>query len=439
MSRQRLGARLVRAFALAMMKVVGMSKEDMARYALRNTRLYGLLYRDAATGLCAGKLPFERLPLLCKQLVKQASPFDLLAAPLARRVTRYGETTGSMGSPTPSFFTPREFRGSVALARMTPYSPLLRQAAQANRRAVCGLACGFTIAGSSFHQILDAYGFLTVNVDARTTIAPPARVASLLARYRPSVIVASETDFLAWMRVLREEHPESYDEVVDELRVLISTAELCSGSRSARIGEEFGILHVDNYSCVEGFFSLPCPCGEKHVLPIYHAEVLSEDLSASGEWGTGRFAFTNLVRRSTPFVRYLLDDWVTIAPSRCPYGFDKSVVPHGRYELSVLIGGERYGVRAFEEALFAHHLFGEYTVEVREGRLAITAEDYLEDRPVPVAETIEELERRFGVPVDLDVVEYGTLRNYREIRMSKPLMRVRDMRVGSTQRVPEYV
>ena len=439
MTRERLGARVLRAFALAMMKVITMSKEGMALYAMRATRLYGLLYRDVAAGLRAGKLPFERLPLLRKQLVKQASPFDLLAAPLAGKVTRYAETTGSMGSPTPSFFTPREFRGSIALARMTPYSPLLRQAAQANRRAVCGLACGFTIAGSSFHQILDAYGFLTVNVDARTTIAPPARVASLLARYRPSVIVASETDFLAWMRVLREDHPESYDEVVAELKVLISTAELCSESRSARIGEQFGILHVDNYSCVEGFFSLPCPCGEKHVLPIYHAEVLSEDLATSSEWGTGRFAFTNLVRRSTPFVRYLLDDWVTIAPSRCPCGFDKSVVPHGRYELSVVIGGERYGVRAFEEALFAHHLFGEYTVEVQEGRLAIRAEDYDEDRPVPVAETIEDVERRFGVPVDLDVVPYGALRNYREIRVSKPLMRVRDARISSTQKVPEYV
>ena len=175
------------------------------------------------------------------------------------------------------------------------------------------------------------------------------------------------------------------------------------------------------------------------MLPIYHAEVLSEDLSTSGEWGTGRFAFTNLVRRSTPFVRYLLDDWVTIAPSRCPYAFDKSVVPHGRYELSVVMGGERCGVRHFEEALFARHLFGEYTVEVHEGRLAITAEDYLEDRPVPVAATIDEMERRFSVPVDLDVVPYGALRNYREIRMSKPLMRVRDMRVSSTQKVPEYV
>jgi phenylacetate-CoA ligase len=404
-----------------------------------STRLYRRLYGGAAAQPRGRKIVFERLPLLRKQLIREASPFDLLAAPLAAKVTRYAETTGSMGSPTPSFFTPTEFRGSVALARLTPYSPLLRQAARANRRAVCGLACGFTIAGASFHQILDAYGFLTVNVDARTTIAPPARVARLLARYRPSVVVASETDFLAWMRVLREDCPESYDDVVEALQVLISTAELCSGSRSARIGEHFGILHVDNYSCVEGFFSLPCPCGEKHVLPIYHAEVLSEDLSAGSEWGTGRFAFTNLVRRSTPFVRYLLDDWVTIAPSRCPYGFRKSVVPHGRYELSVLLGEERCGVRHFEEALFAHHLFGEYTVEVRQGRLVVRAEDYDEGSPVPVAATRNEMERRFGVPVDLEVLPYGALRSYREIRMSKPLMRVRDLRASSTQRVPEYV
>ena len=66
--------------------------------------------------------------------------------------------------------------------------------------------------------------------------------------------------------------PGDYDAVVDSLKVLLSTAELCAASRVQRIEEEFGITHIDVYACVEGFFSLPCPCGEKHVLPAYHAE-----------------------------------------------------------------------------------------------------------------------------------------------------------------------
>ena len=79
------------------------------------------------------------------------------------------------------------------------------------------------------------------------------------------------------MRIVKEDHPEQYEEVRRELKVLLSTAELCAAGRVKRIAEEFDLVHIDVYACVEGFFSLPCPCGESHILPAYHAELLSEE------------------------------------------------------------------------------------------------------------------------------------------------------------------
>jgi phenylacetate-CoA ligase len=435
MKNERFGDRIGRRLGVGLIRALSTTKEEMARYAMKNTRVYRRLYEPFRKHTFA----FADLPILTKAIVGQSHPFDMLSQKLASRVFKYGETTGSTGSPTPSFFTTKEFKGSLVLSRITPFSPIIRRALADNRRAVCGLACGFTIAGASFQQILDNYGFLTINVDARTTIAPPERVARLLARFQPSVVVAAETDFLAWMRVLREDYPRNYDRVVGSLKVLLSTAELCSEARSRQISKEFDIIHVDNYACVEGFFSLACPCGEKHVLPAYHTEVLSDDLSRSAEFGTGRFAFTNLIRRSTPFVRYLLDDLVTIHPSGCPYGFKKSVIPHGRYELTVVLKERRYGTRDFEDELFRDHLFGEYQVEVQSDGLEVTAEAYDESLHVVPEEIGTRLEQRFGVPAVVRIVPYGELRDYRRIRTSKPLLRLTDRRACATQEVPRYL
>lgn len=430
---------LKRKLIVNLLDMAAKSREGMAQYAFDNTRFYKELYHDLPEIYGSVKeVPFRKLPIVKKSLVNSYLPLDLLSTKEEKRVFKYAETTGSTGSPTPSFYTHKEFKGSVVLARLTPYKDMLKGILAENRRAVCGLACGFTIAGASFQQLLNTFGFMTINVDARTTIAPPERVARLLARFKPSVVVASETDFLAWMRVLKEFYSSDYDEVVNNLKLLMSTAELCSESRSRQIAETFGLVHIDNYACVEGYFSLPCPCGEKHILPIYETEVLSSDLKMSSTYGTGRFAFTNLLRKSTPFVRYLLDDLVTIAPSSCPYGFKKSIKPHGRYELSVKIGDRRYGTEHFEEQLFKDYLFGEYQIQVKNGGLTIYAEDYL-DKGVPVKKIEERFEEKFGQPTDLNVVPYGTLRDYQSIRKSKPLLRLQDERAVSTQKIPRYM
>ena len=432
---------LKKKLILKLLKLLSFKKEKMAHYAYKNTNLYKKLYNvvignENKTNI--KKINFTDLPLLKKQFVFQSKPFDMLSEKLNNKVFKYAETTGSTGSPTPSFFTRKEFKGSLILSKLTTFNNLLKDMPLINKNAVCGLACGFTIANSSFHQILDEHGFLTINIDARTTISPPHRVARLLSRFMPSVIVASEIDFLSWMKVLKEEYSYSYDYVVKNLQALISTAELCSQERSKQIEKEFNISHIDNYSCVEGFFSLPCLCGEKHILPIYHTEILDDRLDKSSEFGDGRFAFTNLLRKSTPFVRYLLDDYVTIYPSKCEYGFKKSIMPHGRYELTVNINGKKYGVRHFEAILFKNYLFGEYQIRVLDNEIQILAEDYIEKK-IDYDQIINDYEKKFGLKTSLKVVDYGKIRNYREIRQTKPLFRLIDKRLLSTQEVPMYV
>jgi len=404
----------------------------VAAYAKEHTRFYREFYGDRDVA------DFEALPLLTKKIVRDRPPFDLLSKPMEKKVVYYGETTGSTGSPTPSFFTPREFYGATLLTKISPYFPMLKRVLVENRTCVNGLAFGFTVAGMSFGDLLKNIGGLVANVGSRSTLATPPRIARGIVRLVPSVVAAAPIDFLSWMRIVEEDWPDEAPVVKERLRALVSTAELFSRERTKRVSEYFGIEAVDTYACVEGFFSLPCPCGEKHVLPAYHVELFDENLSFLGHEGTGRIAFTNLLKRSSPMVRYLLDDLVTVFPSDCPYGFTKSVTPHGRWELSVRLDGETVNVEQFEDEIFAHGLFGDFRVTVNETDLDVTVEDYA--APAGAREAIATgLERRFGRKANVEIVPFGTITDYREPRKSKPILKLVDARGESTQEIPSLL
>ncbi len=418
---------------LRLLRHKALSPEAMARYAVRHTRFYRRFYegKDVAD--------FTSLPLLKKSVVRDVSPYEFLSDELAKQVVWYGETTGSSGSPTPSFLTRREFHGATLLSKLSPRYPSMRAVLAENRTCVNGLAFGFTIAGMSFGDVLANLGGLVANVGSRSTLATPARIARAIARLRPSVIAATPTDFLCWMRILREDHPAEVPGVLSSLRLLLSTAELCADARARAIERDFDIVHVDTYACVEGFFTLSCACGEKHVLDAYHVELFDDDLRPLGPFGRGRLAYTGLLKKSTPLVRYLLDDDATVFPSSCRFGFQKSVIPHGRAELVARVGDRRINVREVEEAIFSAGLFGDYGADLHDDRVEVTVEAYGRGTEALGDEVARRVEDAVGLPARVRVVPFGTLVEYREPRRSKSILRLRDRRGVSSQRVPTVV
>ncbi len=418
---------------LRLVRWKAMTPAGMARYAFRHARFYREFW--------AGKDPsdFGSLPVLTKSTVRDVSPYEFLSDELADEVTWYGETTGSSGSPTPSFLTRKEFHGATLLALVSPHHPAFQAALAENRTCVNGLAFGFTIAGMSFGDVLANLGGLVANVGSRSTLATPERIARAIARLRPSIVAATPMDFLCWMRILREDFPAAVPEVVKRLRLFISTAELCSDSRSKAIEREFGVRHVDTYACVEGFFTLACTCGEKHVLPAYHVELFDDDLKPLEREGRGRLAFTSLVKKSTPLVRYLLDDDATLFSSSCPLGFTKSVIPHGRHELCARLPDRRINVREVEEAIFSAGLFGDYGVDLFDDRVEAQVEAYASGTEGKGPDVEKALAAAVGLPAKVTVVPFGTLVAYREPRRTKSILRLRDRRAASSQKVPEFV
>jgi phenylacetate-coenzyme A ligase PaaK-like adenylate-forming protein len=190
------------------------------------------------------------------------------------------------------------------------------------------------------------------------------------------------------------------------------------------------------------------------------------DLSDIREEGRGRLIFTNLARKSSPFVRYLLDDDVTIerfngdqSKGKCREEYAFSIVPHGRSELGVYTSKGLFGIGHFEEELFRSGLFADYTITVNDAddmdvagingfdqeHILVRAETYHDgdavgDLQIKMVRQIEKnFEVKFGLKTRCELMPMGTLFDYRAVRESKPLWRLRDERATHTQRYPVHV
>jgi phenylacetate-CoA ligase len=302
--------------------------------------------------------------------------------------------------------------------------------------AINGLTFGFTIAGFSFGAILQKAGFTVAQLGTRSTIATPKRIAETIVKLKPSAISATPLDLMAWLAIIKMDYPRDYDEVVGNLNFLLSTAEPCALSRQRQIEDHFQLTHINTYASVDGLVSLNCPCGEMHLIDhILEIELFDASMEPVGHYGSGRLCFTNLIRRSTPMVRYLLDDLVTVKRSDCRYGYRNSIYPRGRYELSVDMKCGIMGNLDFEEIIYRHGLFMNYSMDIHDDGIEILLEKYNSEE-LDISGLEREISEATGIKCQANLVPLGEMTPYRLVRDAKSILKVRDLRKSSRQEMP---
>lgn len=413
-----------------------LSPKQMAKYAKNNTEFYKNYYKLHNTE------DFMSLPIMSKYDLHGVSPYSLLSKKYLKKAFWYAETSGSSGSPTPSFLTKKDFDSLITASKITPYASIFKEVLKKNRTVVNGLTFGYTIAGFSFGMLMQKHGGLVAQLGTRSTIALPERTAGVISKLKPSIICGTPLDFLSWMESIRITTPGEYEKVKESLKCLISTAEPCAKSRGKQLEKYFGIRHINTYASVDGFVSIPCPCGEMHLVDgINYVELFDEKYSYIGTEGKGRLCFTSQIKKTTPLVRYMLDDLVTIKKSNCSYGFTKSILPHGRYELSMDINNQLMGTLDFEEIIFKHGLFMDYHLEINDDIAFLDLEEYpIAAQDYDISSLKYELEEVLGMSCDIELQPLGVRTDIKKVREAKSILRVTDRRSsGARQIIPQIL
>jgi phenylacetate-CoA ligase len=291
---------------------------------------------------------FRCLPLLTRQLYR--THFDELHArnlPAGMVGTNTRSSSGTSGVRITVPLTNRVNLWWLAFylrdLEWSELDPLRRLAAirflRASGPGIPGGAQGLSLPywSTALDPVLESgwsYG-LDIRMDPRTQLAWLRRVDADYVLSMPSNL-----EFLAGLVAESGRR-------LPALKAIQAVGETLADATRQRIEAGFGVPVKNCYSATEvGYIASPCPLG--HGLHVHAENVLTEVLDENNSpcllGQTGRLVLTNLHNYLTPFVRYDIQDDVTLGPGPCPCGRGLPLLTHvsgRRHPLLHLPGGRR--------------------------------------------------------------------------------------------------
>jgi phenylacetate-CoA ligase len=326
--------------------VLGLSREEMAGwrrerlgevldYAARRSPFYRrrLGDRPRIGGNGAGP-DLAALPFTTKEDLRDAYPFELLAVP-REELCRYGESTGTTGPPTSSFFTVDDWMaGNVGVERA------LRPFFGPGDLVFVAIPYELTFASYDLDRALERLGATVVPVGALNDVCPFERTARMLQTLHPTGLVCTPTRALRFFDLIES---QGGDPRAVGLRTLLYVGETCAPARLEKIARLWGIRLISAYGATEtNSLALPCAHGQLHLSEDrYLFEVVdpeSGEALGAGEQ-RGELVLTSLLSRAMPLLRYRTGDMVTLLAAECACGDRRRVLRHhGRVEDRFQVG-----------------------------------------------------------------------------------------------------
>jgi phenylacetate-CoA ligase len=271
--------------------------------------------RFAASATPEDRSDLSTLPLTSKQHLRDNYPFGMLAVPRERLAT-YHESSGTAGTPTPSYYTADDW---VDLAERYARKWVGISAADI---FLVRTPYALMVTGHLAQAAARLHGATVVPGDNRSLAMPYSRVVRVLHALGVTLTWSMPTETLLWAAAAKA---AGLRPGVDfpALRALFVGGEPLGTARRRRIGEIWQVPVVEEYGSTEtGSLAGECPEGRMHlwadraIFEVYHpgTGVVTSD-------GAGQLVVTPLFREAMPLLRYNLEDDVEVSYAECGCGW----------------------------------------------------------------------------------------------------------------------
>ena len=366
------------------------------------------------------------VPLTTRSELEKADPYDVLAVQPGEECLIYAQTSGTTTSrPVPAWVTRSELENTIDLALCLP---LFQKNLSKNMKIAICYPYTRTLAGRAADMMIQRSGATLIPIGTRTNMYPPEVAAETIRKLRVDVIGAAATDAFAYANILLDRgiRPEELG-----VKYIMSGAEPCSENRARALGKVWGGARVlsllgQNES---GFAGIPCEENLMHI-PSFamYTELVHEDGTEAARGERALSVVTPTMRQAMPMLRYVTGDYIDILREPCACGLPLPAMRVlGRKGTDVSIRGISMFPVELENVLFKADLNGVwYQIRAGPDRVDITAEHRDEaDYSRLGAQIKANFETAFpGASVGVRLVPQGSLYNYRELRMGKPISRV---------------
>jgi phenylacetate-CoA ligase len=296
------------------------------------------------------------MPFTTKDDMRRSYPFGFLAAPKSK-IARYGESTGTTGSPTSSFMTRADWERAnvwVTLSLLSHFSK--------DDTIFVAIPYELAFAAQDIDQAFSNIGSTVVSVGSMNSVCPWDRVIEMMKALHPTVLVCTPTRALRLYDMLLD---KDFDPAKVGLKTLFYTGETCSFAKLAKIAGLWNVNILTAYGTTEtNSLSLPCEHGKQHLTEDrYLFEVIdpvTEKPIMGGE-GRGELVITSLYLEAMPLIRYRTGDIVSVHTERCRCGSPfRSFHHYGRYNERIELRGRSILKFDLEETVLSDNNIGCY-------------------------------------------------------------------------------
>lgn len=332
----------------------------------------------------------KKLPFLCKDDLREAYPYGLLAVPLSECV-RIQSTSGTTGRRVVAFYT----QSDIDLWEECCARAIV--AAGGSREDVVQVAYGYGLftGGPGLNGGSHRVGCLTLPMSSGNTERQIQFMRDL-----HSTILCCTPSYAAYLGETLHEMGYGPDDI--DLKAGIFGAEPWTEEMRRDIEKSLGIKAYDIYGLTETSGpGVSFECSEQTGMHINEDHFIAEIIDPETgevlpEGSTGELVFTSIDKRAFPLLRYRTRDICVLSREKCPCGRThiKMSKPKGRSDDMLIIRGVNVFPSQIETVLLEQGYPPNYRIEVDRENHTDTLDVYVELASEQFTDSIRELSEK---------------------------------------------
>jgi phenylacetate-CoA ligase len=346
---------------------------------------------------------FKNIPLTTKEDLRCQPPFGLVCIPRSR-LSQYHETFGTTGTPVSSWFSNKDLQTEIEV--LDTWGVDFGE----NDIVLNRFPYAISSAAHFVHIAAQARKACILPVSSRSTVSPFTRVVDMMKKLQVTVLAGLPLQALliAETAEILGLHP---DKDFPQLRAIATAGEPHPTQRRELLEQIWQVPVYDHYGMTEtGPVAVQCKYGRYHVpADKFFIEILADDFKSTVPPGEcGFIVITTLKREASPMLRYMTGDRARLLAEPCPCGAADCLEVRGRREDTIKTAHKQFDRWDLEELVSYLPCRRFWVAGPAAEGLHLVVEKELEQNQITPG-MVENLEKRFNVPIKLELVPRGTL------------------------------
>ncbi|WP_018664956.1 phenylacetate--CoA ligase family protein [Heyndrickxia acidiproducens] len=289
---------------------------------------------------------WNSIPFTTKVHLRNADAFDLMGVP-AGEIATYHETSGTTGTPTPSWYSYKDAEKEAEV--------VVNSSIQLNRDDLILNHFPFAMAIPSFivYWACQKTHAGHIGADKASSVTPEKRIVEIMDRTHPTILamLPSEAE-----KIHQTAKQLGYSFPQKSLRALLLAGELVSPARKKYIEKMWGVpVYLLFGSTETGGLFMSCEHGHYHLSnPNVKVEAVNQ-MGQPVENGNKGNCVLSTMREGMPLLRYFNNDLIEIKDGSCCqcHNQDPIMIHYGRNDDVVHYGNEIKSFYDFQEAIYS--------------------------------------------------------------------------------------